>query len=144
MISVLDYKMLCRVIIDAVQIPDLDEIVTVVHEDHLKRKLQNRRGTVLALIYPSNDSWGVEDNTGNTDTALIYILQYFDKIDTDEDVELEKYLLLQKYIARFREELIEGAKTTIVLRNLDMESIHIEPEWNVAGGYMGYSMTFSF
>lgn len=120
-------------------------MLMAVQEEHLKKKLRDSEGYILVGVYPSHHVSGSEDNVRDVNTCLIYLLKAFPKSGCDEENELQEYARLQEMTAQIREQLIFDADKGIAgMRELDRESIAIEPEYNIAGGYIGYSITFSF
>ncbi|WP_303181738.1 hypothetical protein [uncultured Butyricimonas sp.] len=117
----------------------------VVMEEHLRKKLQGKTGTIMALVYPSATGTGSADNTVDENVCLLYVLENGTKAGMTEDMEFEMYERLQEVIDNIKSKLIIASdENHPLLRELERGRLEIEPEWNVAGGYNGYSIVFSF
>lgn len=117
----------------------------VVMEEHLRKKLSGKTGIVMALVYPSATGTGMADNTVDENICLLYVLENGTKAGMTEDIEFKMYEHLQGLIDGVKTRLIDAAdENHPLLRELERGSLEIEPEWNVAGGYNGYSIVFSF
>ena len=82
---------------------------------------------------------------GDNNTILLFVLEYTGKTSVSRDNEFESYERLQGLAGKIRDRLIEDSDAGHnLLRNLDRASIEIEPEWNIAGAYNGWSIAFSF
>lgn len=142
MISLVEYKGFCeslKALIDA------DQLVMVVHEEHLKKKLRDMPGTVIAAVLPSVRGTGTGDNTVDDNTVLVFVLEYVAKSALTEERELLQYEKTREKIDRIKGEIIERAdEGDPLMMFLNRESIEIEPEWNIAGAYNGWSVAFSF
>lgn len=127
------------------QICTADKFVLAVQEEHLKKKLRGMDGNILVAVYPSHVVTGVEDNVVDENTCLVYILTAAAKNETDDEKEIEDYAILQEMIDMIKKQLIYDADNDIGgMSELKRDSIEIEPEYNIAGGYIGYSIVFTF
>lgn len=116
----------------------------VVHEDHLKKRLRDEPGMILVAVYPSIQGTGTEDNTGVLQTMLFFVLEYAGKQDMTPENEIDSYDRMLAAVEVIREQILRDAGNGLeMLRGLERESIVIEPEWNVAGSYNGWSIGFS-
>ena len=117
----------------------------IVQEEHLKKRLRDCPGVILVAVYPSIGSTGDEDNMGDNNTLILFVLEYTGKVSVSQTNEFESYERLQELIRKIRDKLIEDSNAGHnLLRYLDRASIEIEPEWNIAGAYNGWSIAFSF
>lgn len=117
----------------------------VVLEEHLRKKLPGKTGTIMALVYPSAKGMGVADNTVDENICLLYVLENGIKTGMTDEMEFKMYERLQKTIDSIKSRLITDADVNHpLLQGLERDNLEIEPEWNVAGGYNGYSIVFSF
>lgn len=122
-----------------------DYLVMAVHEEHLKKKLRGQTGYLLIGVYPSYNISGFEDNVRDMNTCLLYILKAISKVENDENTEIREYAELQIKIDLVKKQLIYDADNGLWdIRGLDRESIEIEPEFNITGGYYGYSLIFTY
>lgn len=123
----------------------IDKIVMVVQEEHLRKRLPGQAGTILAVVYPSGTGTGEPDNIADTNTCLLFVLQNNNKTESDPEKEFDNYATLQKIAIHIKQRLIDDSDNNYPLfRELDHESFQIDPEWNIAGSYIGYSISFNF
>lgn len=142
MINLNDYKQFC----ENLQIKiGANRFVMVVQEEHLKKKLRDDPGVVLVAVFPSVLGKGSEDNTGDDNTVLVFVLEYTAKSGMTNDLEIESYERTRVMIDKIKTEIISQAnKGDDLMQFLNRQSIVIEPEWNIAGSYNGWSITFNF
>lgn len=142
MVNLSEYKDYCT---DLLKLIRADELVMVVQEEHLKKRLRDETGVIMVAVYPTIGSAGSEDNMGDNNTILLFVLEYAGKASVSRDNEFESYERLQGLAGKIRDKLIEDSDAGHkLLRNLDRASIEIEPEWNITGAYNGWSIAFSF
>lgn len=122
-----------------------DRVLYVVREDHLQRKLAGAAGLFLCVVLPSAQSTGGPDAVYDVNTVLLYVLRNHVKADSTDESELGDYASLQDLASTIKLRVIADADAqTPPMTFLDRRSVAIDPEWNVAGGYNGYSITFEF
>ena len=142
MVNLSEYKDYCTGLLELI---GADELVMVVQEEHLKKRLRDETGVIMVAVYPTIGSTGNEDNMGDNNTILLFVLEYAGKTSVSRDNEFESYERLQGLAGKIRDKLIEDSDAGHnLLRNLDRASIEIEPEWNIDGAYNGWSIAFSF
>ena len=142
MVNLSEYKDYCT---DLLKLIGADELVMVVQEEHLKKRLRDETGVIMVAVYPTIGSTGNEDNMGDNNTILLFVLEYAGKTSVSRDNEFESYERLQGLAGKIRDKLIKDSDAGHnLLRNLDRASTEIEPEWNIAGAYNGWSIAFSF
>lgn len=122
-----------------------DKVLYVVREDHLQRKLAGAAGLFLCVVLPSAQTTGGADAVVDVNTVLLYVLRNHVKADSTDESELDDYAAMQYLASSIKLCIIADADAqTPPMAFLDRRSITIDPEWNVAGGYNGYSITFEF
>lgn len=123
----------------------IDKMVMVVQEEHLRKRLPGQTGTILAVVYPSASGTGEADNVADINTCLLFVLENNNKSESDPDKEFACYVRLQDIAIRIKQNLVDDSDDNHpIFRELDRQSFLIEPEWNIAGSYIGYSISFSF
>ncbi len=122
----------------------IDSFLMVVSEKHLTKRLNKRDGTILAFVYPSADSMpGNVDNDGKEVLGLLFVLKSVCSGNEDEEDEFTTYENLQESLLQVEKQLKEDyTKNNEVMQHLVEDSIHIDPEYKVFGGYNGWSMSF--
>ena len=129
MVNLSEYKDYCTGLLELI---GADELVMVVQEEHLKKRLRDETGVIMVAVYPTIGSTGNEDNMGDNNTILLFVLEYTGKTSVSRDNEFESYERLQGLAGKIRDRLIEDSDAGHnLLRNLDRASIEIEPEWNI-------------
>lgn len=124
---------------------DIDSFTMVVSEKHLTRKLKDKTGTVLAFVYPSADAMGGgdADNDGKEVIGLLFVLNKVDVGSEDECDELNNYEQLQAALLSVEAKMKTDFKEAHpVMEGFDINSIHIDPEYQTFGHYNGWSMSF--
>ena len=122
-----------------------DSLVFVVREEHLQKRLAGRSGTFFVVVLPSAEGSGRPDNTTDINTLMIMILRNQSKSEATSESELSLFSDLQKIILMIKDQILSDASCYLQPWGfLDHASIEIDPEWNVAGGYHGYSLALSF
>lgn len=123
----------------------IDKMVMVVQEEHLRKRLPGQTGIILAVVYPSGTGAGVPDNVTDINSCLLFVIENSNKTDSDPEKEFSCYRRLQEIAVGIKQRLIEDSDNNHpLLSELDRESFQIDPEWNIAGSYIGYSVSFSF
>lgn len=126
----------------------IDSVCMVISEKHLTKKLPDHNGRVLAVVYPSYDSLsgGDLDNDGK---EAICILFYLEKINPgnqgNEQDEIDAYESLQLQLIAVEEKIKDDYRkgfNIFTKVQLIENSIHYDPEYQVFGGYNGWSMSF--
>lgn len=142
MLNLTTYKELCDKLVEVIA---ADRLVLVVIEDHLKKKLQGATGTIFAAVYPSCVLAGESDNVVDINSVLFYVLMPSTPVAQTDGTEIQQYVSLQQKINAIRDYIITTAdQGDPVLQFINRESVLIDPAWNIAGGYNGYSLAFDF
>lgn len=132
-------------------ISEIDHFVLVAQEDHLVKKLsKNKSGVILAAVMPASDANSPDlDNIADTNTALLFILEKTDKTSVTDATELTHYEKLQNIAKDVYAQLRADALNYRLdrchfMHYFNQDSVHVDPEYNLFGGYNGYSMSFEF
>ena len=142
MVGLKEYKEYFQIVMEMAY---FDHIRFVVQEEHLKKRLKDLTGVVFAVVYPDASGTGSADNVSDMNSCLLFILENLNKTDTDEEEEFNAYARLQGMASRLKVRIIEDSSDhRFFLTQLDVESFSIEPVWNIAGSYIGYSISFDF
>lgn len=124
---------------------DFDHSMLVATENHIIKRLADKEGTVLAMTYPSVDdvSKGI-DNVADVDTIFLWAIEKINPSDVDETSEpihFEKMRLIISDIKDYlRDKKLEGCN---ILQYINENSFHIDPEYQIFGGWNGYSLSFT-
>ena len=148
MIPVRKYKALWDFI--ASQIHAIDTVLMVDDETELANKIKEveDRSIILVVITPLSDiNAADEDNYGDVDTCLIYLLQKVDPRDeSDEDIMNERELT-QNTMTAIRilmldlEGRCDGTDAARIMKQVIRGKQHVDRERNYLG-CNGYSLSF--
>ncbi len=143
MVSILEYKSYCEALKSLIS---ADKLLMVVLEEHLAKKLANQTGTILSCVYPSaQDESPDEDTPKDRNVVIISVLEKLSALDNSEESEINLYDRTGIAIDKLKNKLKDDKKNSLgIMKYLDCASIEIEPDYNIAGGWSGYSLAFSF
>jgi len=120
-------------------------VLYAVREEHLQKKLGGRSGTFLAIVLPSATGIGTSDSAADLNTIMMLVLKDAPKSQNTDSKELTEYATLQTKAAAIKDEVIRRCREQVSpLSFLDIGTIETDPVWNIAGNYIGYSITFNF
>ena len=66
MVNLSEYKDYCTGLLELI---GADELVMVVQEEHLKKRLRDETGVIMVAVYPTIGSTGSEDNMGDNNRS---------------------------------------------------------------------------
>ena len=139
MITVKQYKEICDQIVDAIEI---DGHVLASSEEQSMKKLKDKDGIRLVAVYPSYHFDGSTDAYKDMHEILFFMVTR--QIEgADDETELKQYNDSQEALIRLKEYLFgEDNNYCRLFPYLDISSVLIDPEYNIFGGYIGWSMKF--
>lgn len=139
MITVKKYNDICKQIVDVIEV---DGYVLASSEEQGMKKLKDKDGIRLVAVYPSYHFDGEPDTYKDMHEMLFYVVTR--QIEgSDDDTELQQYSDAQEALLRLKEYLFgEDSQFCHLFPNLDIGSVLIDPEYNIFGGYIGWSMKF--
>lgn len=137
MIKVKEYRDLCEKIKDATGIKGY---VLSSTEEQATKKLHDAAGIRLVAVYPSYGFQGDEDAFKSTHELLLFIIVR-QKDGSSEETEINQYADTQEALIKLKEFLFgEDGSYCKLFPNIDVNSVVIDPEYNIFGGYIGWSM----
>lgn len=96
----------------------------------------------LLVIIPSAQSKGsTQDNVSELNLALVYL---FKKHDAKDKPTFEVQKELQPHIEATKNQLIADKEECGIMRELDLSSMHTDPESQLFSALTGWSLTFEF
>lgn len=96
----------------------------------------------LMVIIPSAQSKGsTQDNVSEVNLALVYLLK---KHDVKEQRTFDVQKELQPHIEAMKSQLISDKEECGIMRELDLSSMHTDPENQLFSALTGWSLTFEF
>jgi hypothetical protein len=143
MIRITDFNSLVADMVKA--IPGIAGFVLVGNENHLVKRLSDKKGVQLGITIPSADPETVdEDNVAESNIAWIFVLEKVDPGSMTHAKEIEHYQKMQDLTTSvknwLRDQKLAGNE---FLENLNLKSVHTDPEYQF-GGWNGWSINFNF
>ena len=140
MITVKDFKQLC---IDIVPSIGIDGYVMASTHEQGTKKLQDKAGLILVGVYPAYNFEGDTDSEMNNNEMLLYIVVRQIEGGT-EDQEITQYSDTLEAMIRLKSYLYSNRTNThcAIFPRIVVSSLQIDPEYNIFGGYLGYSIKF--
>lgn len=140
MIRVKQFDQICQQIKVATEIDGYKICST---EEQGMKKLYDSPGIRLVAVYPSHSFDGTEDNYVPTHEMLFYMVTK-QKEGEDEETELNQYTETQDAIIKLKEFLFgennQSHNHCKLFPNLVISSVIIDPEYNIFGGFLGWSL----
>lgn len=122
----------------------IDSVKIYAEEDQGMRKLQDATGTILVGVIPSVEFSGTEDAYIANSSCIFFFLQK-ERESQSSDKELEQYSQTQDCLIKFKEWILGDDKSLCkIFPKLQISSVSIDPEYNVFGKYLGWSIKFGF
>jgi hypothetical protein len=141
MISILDFD---AAIEDIRSEFDIQEYVRAANDEHVTRRLKDRSGPVLVAALPTFQGRGDSTQPSGQHVTYLWILEKPGADDTEQD-ERDQYHRLQQLMNQIREYIqTKQEDGCSVWWRLQVESVMIDPEYNIWGGWNGWHMTFLF
>lgn len=126
----------------------IDSYVLAATEDQLIKKIKDKTGIILAAVIPSADPDSVSvDNIRETNITFLFILKKYDPSGITDVTEINNYEETQNMLSLVKNQIFadkENFTSYPFLYELDPNSIHTDPEFNVFGGYSGWSISLEF
>lgn len=140
MITVKEFKDLCTEIVPVIEI---EGYVLASTYEQGSNKLKDKAGLRLVGVYPAYNFGGDPDSILGKNEMLLYIVVRQKEGGTDEE-EIEQYSATLDAMLRLKKYLTSNRTGTycMIFPNIDVSSIQIDPEYNIFGGYLGYSIKF--
>lgn len=141
MIRVNKFNHICQEIVQAINIDGYKITST---EEQTTKKLQDSPGIQLIAVYPSYTFEGDVD-TYRVQHELLFFIVLRPAEGADYNTELDEYRQTQDAMIRLKEYLF-GEDTDNFCKlfpHIDVHSVLIDPEYNIFGGYNGWSMKVS-
>lgn len=140
MITVKELKQLCTNIVPAIAINGY--VMASTYEQGMN-KLKDKAGLILVGVYPAYNFDGNTDSDQARHEMLLFIVTHQKEGGTDEE-EIEQYNATLEAMIRLKKYLLSNVEGHYcqLLPNIEVSSIQIDPEYNIFGGYLGYSIKF--
>lgn len=140
MITVKEFKNICAEIVPVIEI---EGYVLASTYEQGTNKLKDKAGLRLVGVYPAYNFSGDADSLLGKNEMLLYIVVRQKEGGTDEE-EIEQYSATLDAMLRLKKYLTSNRTDTycMIFPNIDVSSIQIDPEYNIFGGYLGYSIKF--
>lgn len=141
MLRVNDYQVLCDALKSQL---DLEGSIICSTEEQALRRLKDMTGIFLVAVIPSTDFRGKQDQYIEQNETLFYIVVKEARGQSVAD-ELQQYQDTQDKIIQLKEYLFgDNSGYCLQFPRLDINSVEIDPEYNIFGGWLGWSIKFRF
>jgi hypothetical protein len=96
-------------------------------------------------VIPSASREGSAGHSIDTHSVIFFVISKYTPSNT-KPKELIQYQELQQIIEQIRDQIIASQEDYACSKffRLKTDSIHIDPEYNIFGGFLGWSMTLIF
>lgn len=141
MLRINDFKNICEYFTGQLDLAGFKICST---EDQASKKLQTLAGIWLVAVIPSNEFRGGQDNYKSLNETIFFIVVK-EANGQSESSELQQYADTQDKIIALKETLF-GDNTGYCPQfpNIDINSVQIDPEYNIFAGWLGWSIKFNF
>lgn len=142
MIPIREYHTICQGFVDTIE--GLEELHLVADDNQATKKLGSKTGIHLVAVIPSAERSGQPGRSIDNNVALFFVVQK-PKASAKNEEELTLYENTQEIIQAISQLILERQENgcTVFFR-LEPASIHIDPQYNIFGGFSGWSMNFVF
>ncbi|MGJ1419989.1 hypothetical protein ACR79T_10210 [Sphingobacterium spiritivorum] len=142
MIKIREYNQHCINIADAI---GLEGYIVASTEDQAMKKLQDKAGVWMVAVYPSYSFEGSSTDSYKPLHDVLFFIATKQEEGSSNETELNQYADTQEKMIQLRDYLFgAGDHNCITFPNVDVSSVMIEPEYNIFGGYIGWSIKLSF
>lgn len=125
-------------------IDGLEKFHLVAEDNHAVNRLKDGTGVHLVAVIPNAQRAGVQGTGEDMNSTIFFVLEKRSR-DADDAKELDQYEKTQDIILQIREKIEDDAEEGCwPFWRLETASIAIEPEYNVFGGWNGWSMLLEF
>lgn len=142
MIAIRTYHQICTDLVDSNN--NLEGFVLVAEDKHAVNKLTGKTGIWLVAVIPSADRSGAPGKGVDQNAALLFVIEKSVPSKL-KDKELDQYETTQELAIKIRDYMeTQQEDGCQEFWRLDISSIHIDPEYNIFGGWNGWSISFIF
>lgn len=138
-ITVTEFDTICKEIVPTIGV---EGYVIASTEEQGKRKLKDKQGVRLVAVYPDYTLAGEQD-AARTEHQLLFFAVMRESEGQSDEKELKQYQDTQDAIIKLKEYLLgetDHELTCKLFPNAEVTSVEIEPEYNIFGGYLGWSL----
>ncbi len=134
-----------RALLELPEFSDLAGVKSVVDDSHASGKLRSASGIQLVVVMPTVTQWGDSNNNRQQSTLMLFVVEKTSGPAGDDETEEVSYNRLQQLICRLvqriKDDASQGDRRWYNVGDADIE---FDPEYNVFGGWNGWSATFVF
>jgi hypothetical protein len=142
MIKIRDFDSYFKQLVATLPAIEAHHLVAV--DSHAVNRLKDKRGMHLILVIPNAQTTGDVGRPKDINTGMLFILEKA-KIPSKYEDELDQYERTQNALLAIREAIFSSAEDHCYpFQYLQVPSVGIDPEYNVFGGWNGWSMVFTF
>ena len=128
------------------RVENINNFVLSPAESHVIKRLKDLQGITLVVTYPTASGDGEnEDNVKFANTILIWVIYKPEDSSVTPETELADYEKCQNAILEVLSTMNEDRQSGCHLMNRMLDnSVEINPEYNVFGGYNGWTTPIEF
>jgi len=142
MIPIRDFNTICTELV--AQIDELDHHHLVAQDNQAVKKLKDEKGIILVAVIPSADGYGTATANGDNHTSFFFVVTKPGNDNTPAD-ELAAYEQTQLIVEQVKTKILERQEDGCsVFFRLVPSSFSIDPEFNIFGGFLGWSLSLTF
>ena len=143
MIGIKEYNSICQGWVDVIE--GLDGHHLVAQDNHAVNSLKDERGVRLVAVIPSATASGSDPSSISDNHSILLFVINKGWTDQTRTEELDQYEKTQQIILAIRENILESFEEGCgPFWRLDSDNISIDPEFNIFGGWNGWSMSLLF
>lgn len=142
MIPIRSFHTICQQLV--ADIAGLDHFHLVAEDNQAVKKLKDDDGIILVAVIPSADGTGTSTANIENHTTFLFVVSKPGNDDTPDE-ELDLYEKTQQITEQVKKKIIamqEDGCTDFF--RLEPSSITIDPEFNIFGGFLGWSLSLVF
>lgn len=140
MIRVKQFDDLCKTIVENLEI---NAYVLCSTDEQGSKKIKDKPGINLVAVYPNHSFTGEADSYRSLHEMLFYMVTK-QKEGASSESEIEQYATTQDAVIELKEFLLGengyDSRLCQLFPNINITSVNIIPEYNIFGGYLGWSL----
>lgn len=142
MIPIREFNTICEQLVTSID--GLDKHILVAEDNHAVNKLTGAKGIILVATHPSAERSGKPVASVDNNAVMFFVITKYTPSKKFPQ-ELDAYEATQQIIEAVKAYIIgQQEDGCSVFYRLQTDSIHIDPEFNIFGGFLGWSMSIVF
>jgi len=143
MIGIREFNSICKKWVDDIE--GLDGHYLVAQDNHAVNSLRDDRSIRLVAVIPSATASGSDPSSIKDEHSILLFVINKGWTDQTTAEELDQYEKTQQIILEVRQNILESFEDGCgPFWRLSSDNISIDPEFNIFGGWNGWSMSLLF